>query len=110
MDSLAHVERIQCTDQFPVKKSAHFKHFDEYKLLYECSIRTPGVFWNMIAEDFYWHTPLPSNPDDILSYNFDINAGPIKVDFLKGVKTNICYNLLDRNINKGFGDRVAYYW
>lgn len=111
MDSLAlNVERIPCTEKFPIKQEAYFQQFDDYKRLYECSIQTPGKFWNMIAEDFYWHNPLPTNPDEIMSYNFDVTMGPIKVNFLKGIQTNISYNLLERIINGGNGDRIAYYW
>lgn len=110
MDSLAHVERIRCGDEFPVKRQAHLKSFDDYQRLYRCSIETPGVFWKSIADNFYWHTPLPADPNKVMQYNFNLNHGPIKTEFLKGVQTNITYNLLDRIINRGFGDRIAYYW
>jgi acyl-coenzyme A synthetase/AMP-(fatty) acid ligase len=29
---------------------------------------------------------------------------------MEGATTNICYNLLDRNVKNGLGDKIAYYW
>lgn len=107
------IDRIRCDEpQFDmtIRRQAHLKSMDEYYDLYEQSIKSPGEFWTNVARDFYWTTPLPVNESKILNYNFDINAGTIRVEFLKDVRTNITYNLLDRIINRGFGDRIAYYW
>jgi acetyl-CoA synthetase len=30
--------------------------------------------------------------------------------WFKGGITNICYNCLDRNVEAGLGDKVAFYW
>nr|XP_027195364.1 acetyl-coenzyme A synthetase, cytoplasmic-like isoform X2 [Dermatophagoides pteronyssinus] len=106
-------DRISCDGQQfeqTIRRQAHLKSIDEYYQLYEQSIKLPGEFWKNVARDFYWTTPLPENNDKILDYNFDINSGSIKIEFLKDVRTNITYNLLDRIINRGFGDRIAYYW
>src|SRR5690625_4026795 len=110
MDSLAHVERIQCNSTFPVYSQAHVRSMEDYRQLYDLSINNPGTFWSKVASDFHWHTPLPSDPESVLCFNFDLNAGPINVEFLKGAKTNISYNLLDRIVNRGYGNRIAYYW
>ncbi|CAH2035182.1 unnamed protein product, partial [Iphiclides podalirius] len=29
---------------------------------------------------------------------------------MEGAVTNVCFNLLDRNVRKGDGDKIAYYW
>ncbi|KFW63428.1 Acetyl-coenzyme A synthetase, cytoplasmic, partial [Pygoscelis adeliae] len=35
----------------------------------------------------------------------------IFIEWMKGATTNICYNLLDRNVNeKKLGDKIAFYW
>ncbi|KFV62743.1 Acetyl-coenzyme A synthetase, cytoplasmic, partial [Dryobates pubescens] len=35
----------------------------------------------------------------------------IFIEWMKGATTNICYNLLDRNVNeKQLGDKIAFYW
>lgn len=110
MDSLAHVERIHCTKNFPVTQRLHVPTIEEYRRQYDLSISQPGKFWSQVAADFTWKSPLPTSESAILNYNFDLNEGPIEVQFLKGVKTNISYNLLDRIINKGSGERIAYFW
>lgn len=47
----------------------------------------------------------------MLQYNFDITKGQVFIDFMKGAKTNICYNVLDRNVlDLKLGEKVAYYW
>uniref|UniRef100_A0A8C0E8I7 Acetyl-coenzyme A synthetase n=1 Tax=Bubo bubo TaxID=30461 RepID=A0A8C0E8I7_BUBBB len=46
-----------------------------------------------------------------LKYNFDVTKGKIFIEWMKGATTNICYNLLDRNVNeKKLGDKIAFYW
>jgi len=32
------------------------------------------------------------------------------VKWMEGAVTNISYNVLDRNVEKGLGDNVAFYW
>ena len=92
------------------KAHENMRQYEQYQRMYEHSIKSPGTFWKQIATDFYWTTPLPLTYHKILEYNFDYKNGPIKVDFFKGMKTNITYNLLDRVINCGFGERIAYHW
>ena len=48
--------------------------------------------------------------DKHMSFNFDIRAGPIKIEWFKGGKTNIAYNCLDRNIERGLGQELAFIW
>merc|ERR1719369_1007169 len=43
-------------------------------------------------------------------YNFDIGKGPIKIEWMVGAQTNICHNALDRNVENGNGDKIAFYW
>lgn len=46
-----------------------------------------------------------------MDYNFDVTKGEIFVKCMSGASTNICYNLLDRNVyEKNLGDKVAFYW
>jgi acetyl-CoA synthetase len=45
-----------------------------------------------------------------MSYNLDIKQGPVDVQFFKGGTTNICYNAIDRHVEAGKGDKVAFYW
>lgn len=76
--------------------------------MYQQSINNPEEFWSEIAKQFYWETA--ANIDRFFVYNFDITKGPVYIKWLDGATTNISYNLLDRNVQRGFGDKVAFYW
>lgn len=67
-------------------------------------------FWGDVAKEFYWkQQQQPWVP--FLWYNFDATKGRIFIEWMKGAKTNVCYNLLDRNVGeKKLGDKVAFYW
>ena len=43
-------------------------------------------------------------------FNFDIRKGPVKIEWFMGAQTNLSYNCLDRHIEHGMGDRVAFYF
>uniref|UniRef100_A0A8C1RGC4 Acetyl-coenzyme A synthetase n=1 Tax=Cyprinus carpio TaxID=7962 RepID=A0A8C1RGC4_CYPCA len=87
---------------------AHVPDFDAYLALYKKSTEEPEEFWADVAQEFYWKKP-PSGP--MLQYNFDVNKGNIYIKFMEGAKTNICYNVLDRNVHeRNLGEKVAYYW
>ncbi|PIN99445.1 hypothetical protein AB205_0002800 [Aquarana catesbeiana] len=87
---------------------AHIPDFNIYQALYDKSIHHPQEFWTEVASDFYWKSP-PSGK--VLDYNFDLTKGNIFVEFMKGAKTNVCYNVLDRNVlEKNLGAKTAYFW
>ena len=88
------------------KTKSHLSTFEEYKKLYKHSVDHPEQFWTEVAQKFYWK----KWTKDILSYNFDINQGAISIKWYNGALTNMCYNVLDRIIYEGFGERIAYYW
>uniref|UniRef100_A0A667XYU6 Acetyl-coenzyme A synthetase n=1 Tax=Myripristis murdjan TaxID=586833 RepID=A0A667XYU6_9TELE len=74
------------------------------------SLRAPerAEFWGDIAKDFFWKT---KHAGQFLDYNFDVTKGEIFIKCMEGASTNICYNLLDRNVNEHkLGDKVAFYW
>ena len=89
-------------------KGAHLSRIPDYQRIYNLSIQDPDSFWLNIAEQFYWENGIDKN--NVFSYNFDVKKGPIEVKFMKGSKTNACFNLVDRIIKSGHGDRIAYHW
>lgn len=91
-----------------ISKNAYISSMEEYKKFYDESIENPEEFWSRVAKQFHWETP--AEPKKFLQYNFDISKGPISIKWMEGASTNICYNLLDRNIRNGLGDNIAYYW
>ncbi|ERE71676.1 acetyl-coenzyme A synthetase, cytoplasmic [Cricetulus griseus] len=91
-----------------VRRSAHVSSLQRYRELHRHSVEEPGEFWGNIAKEFYWKTPCPG---PFLQYNFDVTKGKIFTEWMKGATTNICYNVLDRNVHeKKLGDKVAFYW
>ncbi|XP_029291580.1 acetyl-coenzyme A synthetase, cytoplasmic-like isoform X3 [Cottoperca gobio] len=91
-----------------LKKDAHIPSFDKYKELYLKSIENPNEFWGDIAKDFFWKT---KHTGQFLEYNFDVTKGEIFIKFMEDASTNICYNVLDRNVHdRELGDKVAFYW
>ncbi|XP_010901861.1 acetyl-coenzyme A synthetase, cytoplasmic isoform X2 [Esox lucius] len=91
-----------------LKKEAHVPNFEKYKELYLKSIENPDEFWGDIAKDFHWKS---KHTGPFMDYNFDVTKGEIYIKCMEGATTNICYNVLDRNIHeRKLGDKVAFYW
>ncbi|XP_045458046.1 acetyl-coenzyme A synthetase [Melitaea cinxia] len=101
------MSRVYRPTDYVVKKS-RLSSFEKYKEMHKKSIEDPEGFWTEIANKFHWQTPFQSGK--FLSYNFDITKGDIFVKWMEGAVTNVCFNLLDRNVRNGHGDKIAYYW
>lgn len=93
-----------------VVAESHCRGMQQYQEMYNESIDNPTKFWRRICEQFYWKKQPSEDPTEFMRYNFDINKGPIKIEWMVGAQTNICYNALDRNVDNGHGDKVAFYW
>ncbi|KAG2461320.1 ACSA protein, partial [Polypterus senegalus] len=89
-------------------EEAHVSSFQKYKELYTKSVENPEEFWNDTIKEFFWKT---KHTGKFLDYNFDVTKGDIFIKCMEGASTNICYNLLDRNIHENkLGDKVAFFW
>ena len=90
-----------------VSGAAHIKSREDYDALYEQSLTDPDRFWSDAAEQFHWNKrwTLP-----VSRYNFDSKAGRVFAEWFPNGETNLCYNSLDRHVESGHGDRVAFYW
>lgn len=91
-----------------ISNNALVSSFEQYQQLYKQSLDDPQTFWGNIAKQFHWETE--ANPAKFFSYNFDITKGPIYTKWLEGASTNICYNLLDRNVKNGLANNIAFHW
>ena len=87
-------------------QNAHVKSIDQYHELYKTSVEDPEKFWSKIANEFYWKEKWTGK---FMEYNFDVRKGDIFIKFMDGGKTNICYNVLDRIVEKS-PDKVAFFW
>lgn len=92
-----------------ISEWAHVSSMDQYRCMYDESIDQPGQFWSRIAKQFHWETPA-KDADNLCSFNFDLSKGDIYTKWMEGATTNICYNLLDRNVRNGHADNVVFYW
>jgi acetyl-CoA synthetase len=80
---------------------ARIKSMDEYQRLWDEAAADPAVFWAKHAKsDLHWFEPFKKP----LEWN-----EPFAKWFVDG-KTNASYNCLDRHVEAGRGDRVAYHW
>ena len=85
--------------------NAHVPSIDAYGKQYEKSIADPEAFWVEIANTFHWYKKW----DNVRSYNYNIDNGPISIKWFEGARTNITYNCIDRHLASR-GDQVAILW
>ena len=78
-----------------VSSKAHIGSMEEYLKQYERSIKEPDEFWSEMAHNFHWFKQW----DQVRSYNYDMENGPIDVKWFAGAKTNVCYNCVDRHLD-----------
>lgn len=89
------------------RENSHIQSMETYKKMYHKSITQPEEFWREMSEDFHFK----SGPSaEFYKYNFDSRKGDIEIKWMEGAITNVCYNVLDRNIEKGRGDTTAIIW
>ncbi|KAK9864775.1 hypothetical protein WJX84_003544 [Apatococcus fuscideae] len=86
-------------------KTAHVSSEQQYEDMYKQSIAEPEKFWGDIASAFHWKKRW-SQP--VTRSNFDMNKGPIKIEWFIGAETNLCYNAVDRHVKNGLGGKVAF--
>ena len=91
------------TRTFPPPKEfvdqARIRSREEYEKMWKESIENPDRFWGNAASELFWFQKwFKVNEDDFK------NA---KLAWFLGGKTNISYNCLDYQIEKGKGDKVA---
>ncbi len=82
-------------------KQAKIAGMDAYKELYQKSIEKPLEFWSDVANELHWFKPW----DKVL----DESNAPF-YQWYTNAKTNISYNCLDRQVEAGKGDKVAFFW
>jgi acetyl-CoA synthetase len=68
--------------------------------IYDRAAKDPEGFWAEQAEHLDWFQEW----DQVMEWN------PPWVKWFLGGKLNVAYNCLDRHVNSGGGDKVAYFW
>jgi len=103
-------------ERFPppttLQKTAHISAFSQYEEMYEKALSDPESFWSdILTREAKFHFATPHAKGKFLEYNFDVKRGDIFIRWMAGAKLNVCYNVLDRQVNEqGIGDKVAFYW
>ncbi len=97
------MEPIKISPNQKLALKAHIPSMEKYQQLYQQSVENPEQFWATIArQDFYWKRDFT----EVLNYNYDLNQGPIQIEWFKNGLTNITYNCLDRHLKEN-GERPA---
>jgi acetyl-CoA synthetase len=82
---------------------AALKSLEEYRALYNWSIKNPEGFWGQVADQLDWYKKW----DKFVEYNFDDKP---EVRFFIGGKINVSYNCLDRHLNTWRKNKAAIIW
>jgi len=84
-------------------QAAALKSLEEYKALYNWSIKDPEGFWGQVANQLDWYKKW----DKFLEYDFKDKP---EVRYFIGGKINVSYNCLDRHLNTWRKNKAAIIW
>eukprot|EP00667_Euglena_gracilis_P004574 EG_transcript_4603 len=87
-----------------VTAKSFVKALEERKKIYAASVDDTEKYWAEVAEEFHWQTRW----NTVRKYNYNSNEGPIFTSWFEGATTNICYNSVDRHVQAGKGEKVAF--
>lgn len=109
----SHGEQIDLLSYAPPSKfsaKAHIKTSADYRRMHKASLEDPEKFWGEILKAAKFQFTDEYDADKFCDYNFDLNKGSVFCKWMPGSSTNVCYNCLDRNVERGLGEKVAFYW
>ena len=83
------------------RSTAHVSDAAEYQRLYRQSLDEPDKFWGDAARELlHWFEPF----DKVMEWDEP------HVKWFTGGKTNLAYNCLDLQIERGLANKVAFFW
>jgi acetyl-CoA synthetase len=82
------------------RANARLSQLEEYQQRYRQSLEDPDTFWGEAASELHWFKKW----DAVSSWQ-----EPFAKWFVGG-QTNLAYNCLDRQVEKGLGNKVAFFW
>ena len=85
-----------------LSEKAYIKNMEQYREIYERSIKDPEKFWAEAAEQLHWFKKW----DKVLVDNFR----EAKHEWFVGGKLNVSYNCLDRHLNGWRKNKAAIIW
>ncbi len=95
LDELMKIERFEVPEDF--RKQARITDAE----IYDRAAADPAAYWADQARQLHWDTSFTTVLDD--------SNPPFYKWFTDGT-LNVSYNCVDRHVEAGLGDRVAYHW
>src|SRR5438874_7312853 len=95
------LEALQEIERFPPPEDFRANAVVQDPGIYEEAERDPEAFWAKQAEQLHWFEPW----EQVLDW-----SNPPFAKWFIGGKLNASYNCLDRHVEAGHGDRVAFHW
>jgi acetyl-CoA synthetase len=97
----AHLERLQEIERFEPPEEFKREALLTDPSIYEEAARDPVAWWEKQAEQLHWFERWEQALDD---------SNPPFFRWFVGGEINASYNCLDRHVQAGLGDRVAFHW
>src|SRR4030081_737781 len=95
------LEKLLEVEKFPPPEDFRANAVVQDPAIYEEAERDPEAFWAKQAEALDWAEPW----EQVLDW-----SNPPFAKWFVGGKLNASYNCLDRHVDAGLGDRVAFHW
>ena len=89
-----------------IKKNAYITSEEQYKEMWERSIKDPDGFWLEQAETLDWY----KKPTKGLKYTWDTKARKIEHTWFEDGELNVSYNCLDRHLGTPTAKKTAILW
>jgi len=83
-------------------KRAHISSIEDYRRMYDDSIKNPESFWEGQADRISWSQKW----NKVWDWNFD----DAHIKWFEGAKLNACYNCIDRHVEDGHGEEIGLIW
>ena len=83
-------------------KHAHISSIEDYKRMYDDSIKNPESFWEGQADRISWFRKW----NKVWDWDFD----DAHIKWFEGAKLNACYNCIDRHVEDGYGEDIGLIW
>ena len=83
-------------------KRAHISSIEDYKRMYDDSIKNPESFWEGQADRISWSQKW----NKVWDWDFD----DAYIKWFEGAKLNACYNCIDRHVEDGHGEEIGLIW
>ncbi len=89
-----------------IKKNAYISSDEQYKEMWEKSIKDPDGFWLEQAKTLSWF----KEPTKSLEYTWDTKARKIEHTWFADGQLNVSYNCLDRHLGTPIAKKTAIIW